>query len=46
MSLFIWTFQCFTLVLAWRNFLWAACGAGGGKGSERPSAVAGQVQTP
>lgn len=27
MSLFIWTFQCFTLVLAWRNFLWAACGA-------------------
>lgn len=28
MSLFIWTFQCFTLVLAWRNFLWAACGAG------------------
>lgn len=24
MSLFIWTFQCLTLVLAWRSFLWAA----------------------
>lgn len=22
---FIWTFQCLTLVLAWRSFLWAAC---------------------
>lgn len=24
-SLFIWTFQCLTLVLACRSFLWAAC---------------------
>lgn len=30
MSRFTWTFQCFTLVLAWRNFRWAACGAGPG----------------